>query len=90
MKRIARQYKISGRVQGVGFRWFVQQHAERLGVRGYAKNLGDGDVEVLAMGTPEQLSELAGLLRLGPRWSVVRHVEVREAAVESAIGFVIR
>lgn len=90
MKRIARHYRISGRVQGVGFRWFVQQHAERLGIRGYAKNLGGGDVEVLAIGTPEQLSELAGLLRQGPRWSDVRHVEDREAAVESASGFEIR
>jgi acylphosphatase len=74
-------------VQGVGFRWFVQQSASSLGVRGYAKNLDDGRVEVYAIGEEEQLNELAGLLWKGPRMSDVRGIDEEEAAVEAASGF---
>jgi len=79
---IARRYFIRGRVQGVGFRDFAQRAAAQLGVSGYARNLDDGRVEVYAVGTPEQLSELAGLLWTGPRFSSVRGVEEQEAAVQ--------
>ena len=79
---IARRYFIRGRVQGVGFRDFAQRAAAQLGVSGYARNLDDGRVEVYAVGTPEQLSELAGLLLTGPRFASVRGVEEQEAAVQ--------
>ena len=79
---VARRYYIRGRVQGVGFRYFAQRAAAQLGVGGYVRNLDDGRVEVYAVGTPEQLSELAGLLWTGPRFSSVRGVEEREAAVQ--------
>ena len=79
---IAHRYFIRGRVQGVGFRDFAQRAAAQLGVSGYARNLDDGRVEVYAVGTPEQLSELAGLLWTGPRFSSVRGVEEQEAAVQ--------
>lgn len=79
---IARRYFIRGRVQGVGFRDFAQRAAAQLGVSGYARNLDDGRVEVYAVGKPEQLSELAGLLWTGPRFSSVRGVEEQEAAVQ--------
>ena len=79
---IARRYFIRGRVQGVGFRDFAQRAAAQLGVSGYARNLDDGRVEVYAVGTPAQLSELAGLLWTGPRFSSVRGVEEQEAAVQ--------
>ena len=79
---VARRYFIRGRVQGVGFRYFAQRAAAQLGVRGYARNLDDGRVEVYAVGTAEQLSELAGLLWTGPRFSSVRGVEEQEAAVQ--------
>ena len=79
---IARRYFIRGRVQGVGFRDFAQRAAAQLGVSGYARNLDDGRVEVYAVGTPEQLSELAGLLWTGPRFASVRGVEEQEAAVQ--------
>ena len=79
---IARRYFIRGRVQGVGFRDFAQRAAAQLGVSGYARNLDDGRVEVYAVGTPEQLSELAGLLWTGPRFSSVRGVEEQAAAVQ--------
>ncbi|MDX2151876.1 MAG: acylphosphatase [Bryobacteraceae bacterium] len=85
----ARRWFVSGRVQGVGFRYFVQRAAAEIGVRGYAKNLEDGRVEVYALGAPAQLAELGGRLHEGPRWADVRAVEEREAAPESVAGFLI-
>ena len=79
---IARRYFICGRVQGVGFRYFAERAAAQLGIGGYARNLDDGRVEVYAVGTSEQLSELAGLLWKGPRFADVRGVEEQEAAVQ--------
>jgi acylphosphatase len=90
MREQTRRWFISGRVQGVGFRAFVQSRAVEIGVRGYAKNLEDGRVEVLASGTPEQISELRGALHQGPRFSEVRTVDEVEAAPESGRGFSIR
>jgi acylphosphatase len=83
----ARRYLVRGRVQGVGFRWFVQKNATTLRMSGYARNLDDGRVEVYAVGTPEQLNELCGLLWKGPRMSDVRGVEEHEATIESVSGF---
>ncbi len=88
--KIARRYFIRGRVQGVGFRYFVELAAHDLGVTGYTRNLDDGRVEVYAIGTEEQLSELSSLLRRGPRWADVRGIEVMEAAPEKLSGFRIR
>jgi acylphosphatase len=79
---IARRYFIRGRVQGVGYRYFAQRAAADLHINGYTRNLDDGRVEVYAVGTPEQLSELAGRLWKGPRVADVRGVEESEAAVQ--------
>lgn len=81
---------VTGRVQGVGFRNFVQREARQLGVAGYAKNLGDGRVEVLAVGVEAAVTELMGLVARGPRWAEVRHVEVRESPMLNCEGFEIR
>ncbi len=86
---IARQYHVRGRVQGVGFRYFVQKEAVRIGVKGYTRNLDDGRVEVYATGSAAQLSELEGLLYKGPRWSDVHGVETREEAVRKFTDFFI-
>ena len=83
----ARRYFVRGRVQGVGFRWFVEKAAAELGLAGYVRNLDDGRVEVYAIGRPEKLSELAGLLWTGPRWSDVRGVDEQEAGVEKRSSF---
>jgi len=72
----ARRYVVRGRVQGVGFRWFVEREAHLLGVSGWVRNNPDGSVEVLAQGTPEQLAGLHGRLREGPRASRVEDVQV--------------
>jgi acylphosphatase len=88
--KIARRWLVHGRVQGVGFRYFVERAAQQLGLTGYARNLDDGRVEVYAAGAPQKIAELAGLLRLGPRWADVRGVEEQEAAVQDHGGFGIR
>jgi acylphosphatase len=74
-------------VQGVGYRYFVVREAGRLGVKGYTRNLDDGRVEVYAVGTSEQLADLAGRLHTGPRFADVRGVEENEAAVQQYSTF---
>jgi acylphosphatase len=76
--RLTRKYLISGRVQGVGYRVFVQRTARELGVRGWAKNLEDGRVEVVGIGFSHQLDDLEGELRLGPLAAEVRHVVIED------------
>jgi acylphosphatase len=76
--RLTRRYVISGRVQGVGYRVFAQRTARDLGVRGWAKNLEDGRVEVVGVGSSQQLDSLEGELRLGPPAAEVRHVAVED------------
>jgi acylphosphatase len=85
--KTARRYQVRGRVQGVGFRYFVEQAAGALGIRGWVRNLDDGSVEVYGVGTEAQLSELAGMLRKGPRWAEVRGVDESEAPIEQHSGF---
>lgn len=86
----ARCWLISGRVQGVGFRYFVQERAVGLGLNGFAKNLEDGRVEVYAAGPPDKLNELAGTLRIGPTMADVRSVDEREDSVKNFSGFSVR
>ena len=62
---------MSGRVQGVGYRGFVEHVAAKLGLQGYVRNLRDGRVEVFAMGTPEKLGQLRAALEKGPMMSDV-------------------
>ena len=58
---------VQGRVQGVGFRWFVQREASRTALRGWVRNTEEGDVEVVASGSLEDLATLRAALRRGPR-----------------------
>ena len=83
----ARRYFVRGRVQGVGFRWFVEKHAADIGVRGWTRNLDDGRVEVYAVGSSRQLDELSARLHQGPPASDVRGVEEAGASVEKVSGF---
>jgi acylphosphatase len=79
-----RRYLVSGRVQGVGFRWFVEREAAQIGITGWVRNCENGDVEVLATGTNEQHSSLRRKLREGPRAARVDHVrESAEPLLES-------
>ena len=74
----AKRYLVRGRVQGVGFRWFVEREAHMLGIAGWVRNNHDGSVEVFAQGTRDQLSGLHSRLREGPRAARVDAVEVTE------------
>ena len=87
---IARRYVISGRVQGVGFRFFAERTARQIGVTGWTRNLDDGGVEVHANGTNAQLDDFEAQLRLGPPRAEVRSFEVLEAGVSTAASFQIR
>ena len=67
-------FLIQGRVQGVGFWWFVHREASELALHGWVRNTEEGDVEVVASGTVEDLSELRASLKKGPRGSRVDRV----------------
>ena len=82
----AKRYIVRGRVQGVGFRWFVEREAHTLGMAGWVRNNHDGSVEVLAQGTREQLSGLHSRLREGPRAARVDVVEVSEASPAAGLS----
>src|SRR5579863_413375 len=75
----ARRFLVRGRVQGVGFRWFVEREARMLGIAGWVRNNADSSVEVLAMGSSDQLAGLRSRLREGPRAARVDDVEESQA-----------
>jgi acylphosphatase len=81
---ICRKYLVVGRVQGVYYRATVQQHARGLQIVGYARNLPDGRVEVLACGTEAALDEFVQGLWAGSSASKVTAVEVGHAAITAA------
>jgi len=76
---LARRFLVRGRVQGVGFRWFVEREAHILQIAGWVRNDSDGSVEVLAMGTRDQLAGLRSRLQEGPRAARVDDVEESDA-----------
>ena len=78
---------VSGRVQGVGFRAFVQRQALDLHLSGYAENLSDGRVEVVAEGEKEELEHLLVKLRNGPSHANVKDVEVSWGESTDLEGF---
>ena len=83
-------FLIQGRVQGVGFRWFVQREASELDLRGWVRNTEDGDVEVVAAGEPEDVSELRASLRRGPRGARVDRIiehPLRDGEAEDLTSF---
>ncbi len=89
--RVARRFVISGRVQGVGFRYFAQNAAAREGVTGWVQNLPDGRVEAFVEGDEEAVTRVERAIRSGPRGAVVEHVDVSdEEAGGSLKGFSIK
>jgi acylphosphatase len=83
---LARRYIVRGRVQGVGFRWFVEREARQLGLVGWVRNNEDATVELMAAGTAEQLADLRRRLEDGPRASRVDAVDEFEASAEETTG----
>ena len=84
---VARTYRVTGRVQGVGFRYFVKQNADALGIRGYVRNEDDGAVFVYAIGDALAMGRMAGAVRTGPHHSEVRTVEEKEAGIQKFSSF---
>ncbi len=78
---------VKGEVQGVGYRRFVQRRAQDLGLAGFAENLTDGKVEVVAEGQTDALESLLHWLRRGPPHAQVREVEVQYAETTGLAGF---
>ncbi|MEP6689055.1 MAG: acylphosphatase [Gemmatimonadales bacterium] len=71
---MTREYLVAGRVQGVGFRWFVARHARQLGLAGYTHNLDDGRVKVVVVGDHAAMTRLEEILRAGPASARVESV----------------
>jgi len=91
VETLAKRFFVSGAVQGVGFRFFAERIAARLGIAGYVKNLFDGRVEVYAIGTAAQLDALKRELQRGPRMASVDEVTESDAEIlpEFSRGFII-
>ena len=87
---LVRHYLVSGRVQGVCFRATTRDRARELGLDGFARNLRDGSVEVLATGSAEALSALESFLWRGPSHARVEKVVVADGSERPLPGFFIR
>lgn len=85
-----KQFIITGRVQGVGFRQYTLMRARQIGVTGFVRNLPDGSVECVASGTEEQMDAMLAALRRGPPGSEVNSVAESQTAVPAGTGFHIR
>lgn len=90
MPQVCRLYLVSGRVQGVFFRASARDQARRLNLTGYARNLPDGRVEVLACGEGEDVVRLGDWLEDGPPQARVAQVEVEETDRPAPAGFDVR
>lgn len=88
--KTCRHFRVSGRVQGVGFRFAASAQALRLGVTGWVRNLPDGDVEMLACGEVEALRALERWLWQGPRAARVTAVAAHDAPFEEHANFEVR
>jgi acylphosphatase len=90
-KIVNRRFHITGRVQGVGYRYFAQKAARQLGLAGWVRNLPDGSVECFASGSPPGLKEFERQLHQGPMLSQVRGVEVHDTVSGATLsGFEVR
>ena len=83
----ATRFIISGRVQGVFFRASTREQAQRLGLRGHARNLPDGRVEVMAVGADAAIQQLERWLQHGPPSARVDHVERSSTEIDAGDGF---
>ncbi len=79
--------KVSGRVQGVGFRWNTVREARKRGITGFVKNLSDGSVYIEAEGDRDILNDFVGWCRTGPPFSSVHSIEVDSFPPEGYIDF---
>jgi len=87
MSRPASRLVIEGRVQGVGFRWWVVETAQLMGLDGWVRNRIDGSVEILAIGAAEDVGRLAAACAGGPRGARVESVDLEAAEDDGSVGF---
>ncbi len=87
MAKQSMKFIVSGIVQGVGFRYHTCHEGNRIGLTGYAKNLDNGDVEVVACGEERQLDALHEWLKQGPRTAKVTDLIVRQVEYKAYSGF---
>ena len=87
---IAKRVRISGRVQGVFFRAWTREQAERLGVTGWVRNCTDGSVEAQIEGDRAAVEQMLALFDYGPPGAQVRQVESVDAKPEGNFGFAVR
>ncbi|PIQ30201.1 MAG: acylphosphatase [Zetaproteobacteria bacterium CG_4_9_14_3_um_filter_49_83] len=82
---------VSGRVQGVGFRYHTQQQAQKIGIRGWVRNLPDGRVEAMVGGNASAIARMKTWLESGPAFAHVDHMQAKPCSYEAlAEGFFIR
>jgi acylphosphatase len=87
---IARHIVVSGRVQGVGFRYLLEREAVAAGLAGWVRNTTDGTVEAVIEGPPSAVDDVLAWIRHGPRGAVVASVDVSDVAPQGLAGFAIR
>ena len=93
MDKIQKQLRITGRVQGVGFRHYSRQNARELGISGWVKNLKNGEVEALLEGDVKNVDEMTKRLKSGPvaaRVDELHEVERKEISDQSFDGFTVK
>ncbi len=73
---------VKGRVQGVGFRWFSRQQADRFGIKGWVKNLPNGDVEIFAEGERAAVDAFMETIRQGPSFAYVEEMLISEQPLD--------
>ena len=78
--------RVTGLVQGVGYRYFAFNAARRLNLTGWVRNCADGSVEVEAQGERTAIAQLLSQLKLGPRWSQVSSVETQPISIRHGAG----
>jgi len=81
---IAKNLRISGRVQGVGFRFYMERKARELNVTGWVRNCRDGSVEAMVRGTPEAVDAMIACARRGPSSAMVSDVRITEGSGDYA------
>ncbi len=86
MKKSVRLY-ISGIVQGIFFRSYIKENAEKLNIKGFVRNLEDGRVEVFIEGNPEEIRKMIEICRKGPKHSEIKNVEEKEERFQDFKSF---
>ncbi|MFC8801664.1 acylphosphatase [Promicromonospora sp. NPDC057138] len=87
---VARRVVVSGRVQGVGYRYLLEREAAVAGLAGWVRNTAEGTVEAVLEGSPSAVEDVLRWMRHGPRGAVVVSVDVTDVAPQARTGFTIR